>query len=304
MHTDKEIYRLMDADPELLRLLCGGLSVARPYQFDAVELKALARRIDGVVRPADADAPIWIIEVQGWRDPSIYARLLIEIGLLAERDPQREVRGLLLFITPAHDPRTPPWHDMIERLPDGPIRRVYLIEVLRQLQQEQPEHPLLATFLPYLTEDRAQLQEQAPLAYRHLRSAPLPELVRQRCIEVFESWLFARFDDLSSEEILTMIGNLPPLEQTRAYKEIVAKARPALLAEGEKAGRQQEAAHLAQRLLQRRLGALDAERRERILALTLEPLEDLSVALLDFSGLDDLDAWLAGQEPAAGDQTH
>jgi len=40
---------------------------------------------------------------------------------------------------------------------------------------------------------------------------------------VFQSWLIARFKTLSLEEILTMLGELTPLEETRAYKELVAK---------------------------------------------------------------------------------
>jgi hypothetical protein len=34
---------------------------------------------------------------------------LIDMGLLGERHPQREIRGLLLFISAAQDPKTEPW---------------------------------------------------------------------------------------------------------------------------------------------------------------------------------------------------
>jgi predicted transposase YdaD len=227
-------------------------------------------------------------EVQAQRDPAIYHRLLIDMGLVGERHLGREVRGLLLFISPAQDPKTEPWHSAMVRDPQLPIRRVYLSDVLKRLERTQPEHPLLATFLPYLIDDREQLRDQAPLAYRHLQQAPLSDPVRRRCLEVFQSWLLARFDDLTLKEILAMLGELTPLEQTRAYREIVEKNQPIWRHEGE--------AQLVLRQLHRCLGTLTDQQRARVQALPVEQLEDLGEALLDFTAPADLDAWL-GEHP-------
>ena len=288
MHTDKHIYLLLGADPEFMGLLTDGLRIAGPYDFEAIDVKAPERRIDGVVLPEQPEEPIWAIEVQAQRDPAIYHRLLIDMGLVGERHLGREVRGLLLFISPAQDPKTEPWHSAIVRDPQLPIRRVYLIDVLKRLERTQPDHPLLATFLPYLIDDREQLREQAPLAYRHIQQAPLPDTARRRCLEVFQSWLLARFDDLTLKEIFVMLGELTPLEQTRAYREIVEENKPLWLDEG----RQREASALILRQLQRRFGTLAAPQRARVQALPVEQLEDLGEALLDFAGGADLDDWL------------
>jgi predicted transposase YdaD len=232
MHSDKHIYLLLGADPEFLHRLTG-LRIKGRYRFDALDVKALERRIDGVVVPEDEAEPIWAIEVQAWRDPAIYHRLLIDMGLLGERYPGREVRGLLLFISPGHDPKTPPWDDCLTKATAHcPLRRLYLVEVLDQLRTSEPEHPLLARSLPYLVEDRDRLREQAPLAYRRLKQSSLPDTARRQCLDVFQSWLLARFDDLTLEEILAMLGELTPLEQTRAYREIVEKNRPIWRDEG------------------------------------------------------------------------
>ncbi|MEA3644021.1 MAG: DUF2887 domain-containing protein, partial [Lamprobacter sp.] len=64
MHTDKQIDLLLGADPEFLRLLTNGLRIDGPYDFQAIDVKALERRIDGVVLPADLKQAIWAIEVQ------------------------------------------------------------------------------------------------------------------------------------------------------------------------------------------------------------------------------------------------
>lgn len=89
-----------------------------------------------------------------------------------------------------------------------------------------------------------------------------------------------------------MLGELPPLEQTRAYREIVEKNRPIWRDED----RRSEACALILRQLKRRFGPLTSEREARITALPLERLEDLGEALLDFTTSADLDVWLARYE--------
>jgi len=66
-----------------------------------------------------------------------------------------------------------------------------------------------------------------------------------------------------------------------AYREIFGLGR--------QEGRQAEAAALTLRLLEHRCGALTASQQ----ALPLSALEPLSVALLDFQGPKDLNAWLS-----------
>jgi len=93
-----------------------------------------------------------------------------------------------------------------------------------------------------------------------------------------------------------MLGELTPLEQTHAYREIVEKNRPIWRDEDRQEGRQTEARTLILRLLKRRFGPLTSEREARITALPLERIEDLGEALLDFTTSADLDVWLARYE--------
>lgn len=67
------------------------------------------------------------------------------------------------------------------------------------------------------------------------------------------------------------------LQQTRVYREI----------------RQEEARSLVLLQLTRRVGELSPEVRQRVKSLSLEQLENLGEALLDFTSMADLDAWLA-----------
>lgn len=62
--------------------------------------------------------------------------------------------------------------------------------------------------------------------------------------------------------------------------------------EGLEQGRQQEAVSFVLRLLNRRFGSLAPQLQERIQGLSVTELEDLGEALLDFSDVADLEAWL------------
>ena len=94
----------------------------------------------------------------------------------------------------------------------------------------------------------------------------------------------ARFKALSLDEILKMLGELTPLEETRAYLELVAKGR--------QEGREREV-RLVLRQRQRRLDPVSPAQQARIAAPPIDALEDLGEAPLDFADTADLDAWLA-----------
>jgi predicted transposase YdaD len=85
--------------------------------------------------------------------------------------------------------------------------------------------------------------------------------------------------------------NLPTehLRHTRLAQDLMAEGEARGRLEGEARGE----AKLALRLLNRRCGPLNEATTARILALPLQQLEALTEALLDFSGPDDLSAWLA-----------
>jgi len=62
--------------------------------------------------------------------------------------------------------------------------------------------------------------------------------------------------------------------------------------EGKQEGKQEEALLLILRLLTRRVGRLTPELQEHIRSLAIAQLEELGEALLDFSDVADLQAWL------------
>lgn len=96
-----------------------------------------------------------------------------------------------------------------------------------------------------------------------------------------------------SNDILNVLGKMPPLEEPRACNELVAVGE----AIGRQAGRQEarkREVRLVLRLLQRRVGPLAETQKACVAALADEPLDDLGEALFDFADVADLNAWLAG----------
>ncbi|NJM22816.1 MAG: DUF4351 domain-containing protein [Richelia sp. SM1_7_0] len=87
-----------------------------------------------------------------------------------------------------------------------------------------------------------------------------------------------KFEGKSQKEVEEMLGIT--LQETRVYREIKEE------------GRSLEAKTLILRQLTRRVGELPQEVRLCVESLSLEQLENLGEALLDFQGMSDLDAWL------------
>jgi predicted transposase YdaD len=75
------------------------------------------------------------------------------------------------------------------------------------------------------------------------------------------------------------------LEESPWYNEILRR--------GEARGRQEEASSFVLRLLTRQLGAIAPDLQAQIQAMSLDRLQVLGEALLDFSALDDLNTWLS-----------
>ena len=78
------------------------------------------------------------------------------------------------------------------------------------------------------------------------------------------------------------------MRESVIYQEILQEGRE----EGREEGKQAEAIALIMRLLPRRIGTVEPELQERIQELSIAQLEDLAEALLDFSDVADLAAWL------------
>jgi predicted transposase YdaD len=134
--------------------------------------------------------------------------------------------------------------------------------------------------------------------HRRLKLGPaqLPQQLQANIQQILElrpdllstvlTMVFKRFPTLTPEEIMVIAGiSTNQLLHTRAAQD--------LLDRGREEGREEGEAKVTLRLLIRRCGPLNEATTARIQALPLQQLEALAEALLDFTGPDDLAAWLA-----------
>ncbi len=90
------------------------------------------------------------------------------------------------------------------------------------------------------------------------------------------------------------ISTIEPSEREAVMK-IVTSWMQQGIEQGRQEGRQEGEVALIMRLLNRRLGGVDLEAEARIRSLSVNQLEDLGEALLDFSDAADLVVWLEQQ---------
>ena len=289
MPTDHWFYSLFQSTPDLIALLlqaAGAATSPSPplgpespgdqlYRFEAVELKAVNHRLDGVLWPQRGPAgtarrPVVKLELQMQRDTRFKHRLGAQTLRFLQLHPKVRHLG------PAQLPRE---------------LQLVLDEViwisLEELGQQEELDPLL-NLLTLPVRRKAELQENSQQILKRrpdLAPAVVPILMQ-------------RLHTFSLEQIMVYV-NIPTdaLRHSRAAQELIEEGRLEGRQEGRREGRQQGEAlgevKATLRLLNHRCGPLSPATTARIQALPLEQLEALGLALLDFSGADDLAAWLA-----------
>jgi predicted transposase YdaD len=111
MVTDPLFYRLFKSNPETFFLLLGmdaasARAAAAKYEFEAIEFKETSHRVDGVFRPKEAGLLLYVLEVQFYRLPSVYADVLVKaFTYLKQHDPAQPFQAVVLFADRALEPK-------------------------------------------------------------------------------------------------------------------------------------------------------------------------------------------------------
>jgi hypothetical protein len=103
MITDPLFYRLFETSPETFFLLLGmpadaARETAARYQYQAIEFKETAHRVDGVFLPKEPGLPLYFLEVQFYPLSSVFADLLAKVfTYLKQHDPAQDFVAVVLF---------------------------------------------------------------------------------------------------------------------------------------------------------------------------------------------------------------
>src|SRR5216683_1457006 len=133
MITDPIFYRLFKTNPETFFLVLGmDLAAAREtaakYEYEALEFKETAHRVDGIFRPKEAGLPLYFLEVQFYRLPTVFADVLVKAyTYLKQHDPGQSYCGVVLFASRSLEPEElVPYRPLLDA---GLLRRYYLDEM-------------------------------------------------------------------------------------------------------------------------------------------------------------------------------
>jgi len=302
LNTDRWYYRVFQSAPDLLRSLLPGSAAAnantlgldpaapgdRLYRFEALELKELNHRLDGVLWPREStgcgetgspEFPVVLLEVQMHPNPGFHGRLSAQSLRFVQRHPKLEHLEVVVITL----------HHRLRLGPSNPPRllRVVLEQVhwisLEDLSRQPDLDPLLNLLtLPIRPEAELPANSRQVVARRPDLSAIVLSMLGQR---------FPQY----SEDQLMQIAEIPreDMRHTRLVQDWLAEGRQEGRQEGLREGEAREAAKVTFRQLTRRCGPLSEATTAQIQALPLEQLEALADALLDFQGPADLAAWLA-----------
>jgi predicted transposase/invertase (TIGR01784 family) len=160
------------------------------------------------------------------------------------------------------------------------VHQVYL-DQLGQIEQL----PLGLALMVLTTVEEAEAAEKARSLLIRSQRVSSPETSRV-IMEMLTTIIVYKFTDLSRREVEQMLGIT--LQETRVYQEAKEEGKQ----EGRQEGLQEGERSLISLLLQQKVGTLPQPLADRISLLSIQQLESLAIALLNFLSLNDLAAWL------------
>ncbi len=279
MRRDSIFYKLFQQSPTLLfELLTNPPANTDEYRFDSVAVKEPKFEIDGVFLPPESQnsGVVYFCEVQFQKDEKLYERIFAESSLYFYRNSTKFSDWQAVIIYPSRSIEQSKIYPHRSFLNGEQVTRIYLDELgdIRSL-------PVWVALMVLTTiEDEQATEEARYLLTRSQQEAPQPE--NRVIIELLTTIMVYKFENKSQREVEEMLGIT--LKETRVYREIKE--------EGIQEGEQREKS-LVLRLLAKRVGELPQDVRQQVESLSLEQLENLGEALLDFTSMADLDAWLA-----------
>jgi predicted transposase/invertase (TIGR01784 family) len=233
MKTDKIFYTLFQVFPELLfQLLEQPTELAQNYQFQSVEIKELAFRLDGIFVPDTKELkhPIYFLEVQFQKDPDFYWRFFTEIFLyLNQYKPLRPWYAIVLWAKHSFDDGLPlPYQQL---LVNQHLQRIYLDRLT-----PQASNSLGLQIVQFIVASEPQAAQQVPSLLNQAKQQVSDATIQQNIVELIEKIIVYKFPEKSRQELEAMF-NLTAWKQTRFYQEAKEEGKLEGKLEGEQEGK-------------------------------------------------------------------
>jgi len=215
LKTDHLFYQIFLSYPQLFFELIGraDTNVSR-YEFQSVELKETASRIDGIFVPNTTKEPIFFVEVQFQREPEIYARLFKEIFIYFHQFQLRQDwRAVVIFPQSSLEPDPDFRFPYRALLHSEQLQRIYLEDL-----RERDDLTLGLEMLRLIVEPETQAQTLATNLIARAKVELEEETYQNTILELLETIIVSKYPQISSEEVAAMFG-LEDLKKTRVYQE-------------------------------------------------------------------------------------
>jgi predicted transposase/invertase (TIGR01784 family) len=263
MRRDTIFYQLFRQSPTLLfDLISQPPEDAEQYSFDSVEVKETSFRMDGVFVPPNPSGTVYFCEVQFQPDELLYERMLSEISIYIYRHRNLFSDWRAIAIYPSRGLEQSDRNVVVDMLASGRILRVYLDEL-----GAVGELPIGLGLMVLTTLEGDEAKAEARRLVGQAQGS-------RDIINLLSTIIVYKFSNLSRDEVDAVLGI--ELEQTRVYQEAQINGEQRLVL----------------KQLTRKLGVITPEIRSRVSSLTIDRVESLGEALLDFNTLADLEIFL------------
>ncbi len=276
MKTDSIFYKIFLEFPSSFFDLIGEPSIKESnYKFASQEIKQLSFRLDGLFLPKveDPNLPLFLVEVQFQPDEDLYYRLFGEFMLyLKQYKPQNPWQIVVIYPTRKIEREQPLNFRNMLNLPE--LTRIYLDEL-----GEAADNSLGVGMIQLVVQSEQKAVPQAKELIEKTKTQVTDQKIQEQLIDLIQKIIVYKLPQKSREEIEAMF-ELSDLKQTKVYQEALSE------------GRQQEGANLVLLILNSRFPELPSSITEQIRGLSVEQLENLGKALLNFGSEEDLRQWL------------
>ncbi len=212
MNTDQLAYEIFVVDPgSYFEMIGEPRSEADHYVFHAVDLKAIARRLDGYFEPKDANRPLHFTEILFCKKENAYANLFAKVFLKLEQEPVRDWRAVVFFESESLLPTVEtPYEDL---LGSKRVKRVYL-----QTLAEGPNSGFGLSILKLATKPKVEILRDANLLVKRLKQEVRHKRMQVKLLELIEFVAISKLSNLSKEEVRAML-ELDDYRKSRFYQE-------------------------------------------------------------------------------------
>ncbi len=273
MKTDSIFYQIFLHYPRSFFDLIGEEATQENnYNFSSIEVKQLSFRLDGLFLPKNENSnrPLYLVEVQFQVDENLYYRLFSEFFLfLRQYKPPYPWQMVVVYPRRKIEREQSIHFGDFLKLPN--VTRIYLDEL-----EEEEFDSIGIGMINLVVESEEKAIPQARDLYQKAQNQLSDESIKREFLDLIESIIVYKFPQKSREEIEAMF-ELADLKKTKVYQEALTE----------------EAVKLVLRQLNRRFGEVPQSLTEQIRGLSVDLLEDLGEALLDFTSETDLRQWLS-----------